>query len=154
MTKSSKLQFRAATLDDIATLRRFEQGVVVAERNFTDRLIQGDIQYYDMESLVSNESALMLIASDEGTDVGCGFARIEQDKAYFEPRTHAYLGCMYVDPNWRGQGIIQALIGELFDWAEERGVNAYKLDVFARNEGAIKAYEKLGFRAEMIEMVR
>ena len=40
---------RKATLNDIEILRRFEQGVISAERPFDPTLKKGDIFYYDLE---------------------------------------------------------------------------------------------------------
>jgi len=146
---------RAATLEDLPTLREFEQGVVDAERDFTSRLVDGEVNYYDLNHLIQSDKSKILVAIDEDDQlVACGYARLELDKAYFQPRPYAYLGFMYVVPAWRGRGVIQAVIDALLEWGREQGISTYKLDVFAGNQSAIRAYEKLGFVPEMMEMIR
>ena len=59
---------------------------------------------------------------------------------------------MYVAPEYRGQGIIQAIISQLLEWSRSQGVSDFYLDVYADNESAVRAYEKFGFEASVIEM--
>jgi ribosomal protein S18 acetylase RimI-like enzyme len=37
-------------------------------------------------------------------------------------------------------------------WARTMGVSDFYLDVYAQNQSAVKAYEKFGFKANLIEM--
>ena len=59
---------------------------------------------------------------------------------------------MYVEPSHRGQGIIQRIIEELLVWSRGEGVTDFFLDVYTGNESAVRAYEKFGFKAHMLEM--
>jgi RimJ/RimL family protein N-acetyltransferase len=59
---------------------------------------------------------------------------------------------MFVEPEYRGQGIIQEIIEGLLQWARSKGVTNFYLDVYGENEAAVKAYEKLGFRQNLVEM--
>ena len=150
------MKFRAASLADIEQLRQMEQAVVDAERPFNDDLKSGDQHYYDIEQLISNELSLLLIAETlvdgHSSITACGYADVRESKTYIDHDLHAYLGFMYVDPKHRGKGLIQELIAKLFEWAKLREANHFYLDVYADNTAAIKAYEKLGFKASMIEM--
>ena len=44
---------RKASLSDLETLRRFEQGVINAERPFDPTLKKDHIQYYDIETMIT-----------------------------------------------------------------------------------------------------
>lgn len=147
------MQIRQAIRADIENLKKFEQGVISAEREFASNLRAGQIHYYDLESLLSNESSVIMVAELNGRLAACGYARIEANKAYFSPNRYAYLGFMYVDPEYRGQGLILSIIESLFTWSKQQGISAFKLDVYAQNQAAIRAYEKLGFKAEMVQML-
>ncbi|XHR98302.1 GNAT family N-acetyltransferase [Mucilaginibacter sp. UC70_90] len=59
---------------------------------------------------------------------------------------------MYVLPAYRGMGVNQAIIEELKKWIVEQGLTEIRLEVYNDNIGAIKAYEKAGFKKRMIEM--
>ena len=50
-----------------------------------------------------------------------------------------------VDPNYRRQGIAEALIVQLVQQLKEKGNCCLTLEVRASNDAAIRLYEKLGF---------
>src|SRR5207237_735207 len=50
---------------------------------------------------------------------------------------------------WRGRGVGAALMRAAIDWAKGTGVvTRIELHAFARNDGAIRLYERLGFATE------
>ena len=148
----SAIRIRGATSGDIDAILSFEQGIVAAERPFNEQLKSGEIHYYDVADLIARDSSRVLVAEDSGRLVATGHASIKESLDYLKHQYHAYLGLMYVDPAYRGQGIIQAVIAELLEWCRSRGVTDFYLDVYAENESAVRAYEKFGFEASLIEM--
>lgn len=112
------------------------------------------MQYYDIEALIASDSSVLMVAEQSNALIGCGYARFECNKPYFTPREYAYLGFMFVAPQWRGQGVIQLIVAALLGWARNRGVTAFKLEVYHQNRSAQRAYEKLGFKAEMVSMLK
>jgi ribosomal-protein-alanine N-acetyltransferase len=52
-----------------------------------------------------------------------------------------------VDPDFRRRGIATALLEQLFALTGDSVQRGYTLEVRVSNEGAIKLYERLGFRA-------
>ena len=133
------------------TLLRFEQGVIEAERPM-DPTLDEDIHYYDLNGLITAPHIELLVAEKAGNLVGSGYARIESAKPYLKHNQHAYLGFMYVIPECRGQGINQLIIDQLKKWSAAQGMTEMRLDVYQPNHGAIRAYEKAGFRKHMIQM--
>src|ERR1700738_1163127 len=97
-TEFSETSFRTATSRDIDALRRFERGVVSAERAFDTTLRAGGIQYYDIEKMLLADHVRFVVAERGNELVGCGFARIDNAKTYLSHSQQAYLGLMYVDP--------------------------------------------------------
>lgn len=71
---------------------------------------------------------------------------------YLQHDYHAYLGFIYVAPEFRGKGISGRVIEELKKWARLQGIKEMRLEVYYQNISAIKAYEKFGFTRHMIEM--
>ena len=55
---------------------------------------------------------------------------------------------MWVDPDHRGLGIGRRLVAEVEAWGVSWGATNILLWVFAENEGAVRFYERLGFRTE------
>ena len=145
-------QIREATAADLPELLVFEQGVVEAERPYESRLKTDSVHYYDLAELIAQRESLVLVAENAGRLVGTGHTTLKRSLDQFEHERHAYLGLMYVEPSYRGQGIIQRIIEELLTWARGEGITDFFLDVYADNEPAVRAYEKFGFRRNMIEM--
>ena len=144
--------FRTATTQDIDALRQFEQGIVSAERAFDPTLKPGNIQYYDIESMVLADNGRFVIAERGSALIGCGFARIDAAKTYLSHSQQAYLGLMYVDPQYRGQSINGGIVECLKQWCRTKGVTELRLEVYSDNLVAVGAYEKAGFSKHMIEM--
>ncbi len=143
---------RKATLNDLETLIRFEQGVIEAERPFDSTLKKEFTHYYDLEEMIKLSSVEVVVAELDGEIVGSGYARIENSKPYLKHKQHVYLGFMYVDPNHRGKEINKKIIEALKDWASSQNIPELRLDVYAENASAIKAYEKAGFTKHMVAM--
>ena len=108
MKKNPNIKIRVATARDVDTILKFEQGVVAAERPFNDKLKSGEVHYYDVAALVADDSSMLLVAEDAEELIATGHASIKRSLDYLEHDYHAYLGLMYVDPAYRGRGIIQA----------------------------------------------
>lgn len=123
-----------------------------AERAFDPTLKPGRIQYYDIERMLLADNVRFVIAECGTVLVGCGFARIDGAKSYFNHFQQAYLGLMYVDPNYRGQSISGGIVEHLKSWCRSKGVSELRLEVYSDNAVAIGAYEKAGFARHIIEM--
>ncbi|MDQ1855667.1 GNAT family N-acetyltransferase [Chryseobacterium sp. WLY505] len=144
---------REATEQDLAILLEFEQGVVTAERPFNSTLIEGEIHYYDLKYLIQSPEATVIVAEENNEIIASGYALIKKAaKDYYQFKEYAYLGFMYVKPEHRGKGINKMITDELISWSKSRGMTEVRLDVYAQNESAIKAYEKAGFEPHLLTM--
>jgi len=143
---------RKATLDDLDTLLRFEQGVIHAERPVDPTLKSGLIHYYDIPAMIRASHICLVVAEINSRLIGCGYARIEEAKPYLQHRQKSYLGFMYVDPDHRGKGVNKLIIDVLKQWTISLNITEMRLEVYYDNTGAVKAYEKAGFTKHMIEM--
>jgi GNAT superfamily N-acetyltransferase len=149
---TAQVIIRKATQDDIHTLLVFEQGVISSERPYDPTLKNDPLTYYDLDAMINDPEVELVIGEFQGQLIGSGYARIENAKPYLKHEKHAYLGFMYVDPAWRGKGVNQLIVENLKQWAIAKGLTEMRLDVYFANLGAIKAYEKAGFKNHMIEM--
>jgi GNAT superfamily N-acetyltransferase len=148
----SQITIRQATPADLDTLLSFEQALIDFERPLDATIRSGEIHYYDLEKMIAAETVEIVVAESSGEIVGCGYARIEDSKPYLTHRQHAYLGFMYVVPAHRGKGVNRLIIETLKQWSNSKGVTYMRLEVFAGNPAAIKAYEKVGFASRLLEM--
>jgi GNAT superfamily N-acetyltransferase len=143
---------RKASMNDMATLLRFEQGVINAERPSDSTLKAGLIHYYDIPEMINAPHIELVVAELDNKVIGCGYARIENSKPYLRHKEYAYLGFMYVEPAQRGKGVNGKIINALKQWSIEQNITEMRLEVYYTNLTAIKAYEAAGFTKHMIEM--
>jgi GNAT superfamily N-acetyltransferase len=148
----SNITIRAALLADLPILKKFEQGIITTERPFNASLKPNDICYYDIGALIKNDNSVVMVAVDGDVIVGSGYARIKQSKAHLTHDYHAYLGFMFVAATHRGQGINQRVIEALIEWGKSKQMQDFYLEAYVQNTSALKAYEKLGFQASLVEM--
>lgn len=143
---------REANLKDLDVLHKFKQALVDAERPFDPTLKTGPLYYYDIAGLIAADHVGIFVAETGTEIIGCGYARIENSKPYLKHKQHAHLGFMYVVPHYRGKGINSMIIEVLKQWALQREIKEMRLEVYANNTAALKAYEKAGFAAHMLTM--
>jgi len=146
------ITIRSANLNDMGTLLEFEQQIIAAERPFDSELKNDPISYYNLEELILSAKVEVVIAEINNKIVGSGYAQIRKSKPYKKHNHHSYLGFMYVEPTFRGRGINKLILNSLKEWSISQEVFHFSLDVYADNHAAIKAYEKSGFKNNLIEM--
>ena len=148
----STFSVRAATLSDQPVLLEFEQGIVSAERPFDHTLKPDPISYYDVAELIQSDSAEVAVAEEAGRLIASGYARKQRARDYVAPEYLAFIGFLYVMPEWRGNGVNQAVLEHLFEWARTQDLPDVHLTVYPENHSAIRAYEKIGFQPYILEM--
>jgi len=147
-----EILIRKAELSDLETLLEFEQGIASFERPLDGTLKEGEIHYYDLAEMISAPDAEVLVAVAGNELVGSGHARIKNAQSYLKHQLYAYLGFMYVKPEHRGKGINNMIIDALKQWCIKKNISEMRLEVYQKNIQAIKAYEKAGFSANLLEM--
>ena len=147
-----KITVRKATLKDMDTLLRFEQGVINAERPFDNTLKSGHIQYYNLEEMITASHIELVVAELNNEIIGSGYARIEKAKHFVQHEHHAFLGFMFTVPEHRGKGVNLKIMEVLKDWAVKQNLHEFRLEVYADNLPAIKAYQKAGFSNDIVTM--
>lgn len=133
-----KIEIREATIEDLDTLKSFEQDVISYERQFASNLKNDPIEYYNLKDLMERDDTDLLVATSNGEIVGSGYSQIRISEHYRKPEQFAYLGFMYVMPQYRGKGINRKIIEQLLNKAKERKITEIQLDVYAENESALR----------------
>lgn len=146
------LTIRKAILKDLGCLLTLEQAVVEAERPYNSTIKSHNAIYYDLNHLLSEQCAHVVVAEVANEIIGTGYVQIRDSKMSLNHDQHAYLGFMYVAPEFRGLGINKLIMETLIQWAKNQGVVDFYLDVYHGNEAAINAYKKLGFSKSLVEM--
>ena len=146
------VEIRRAIETDIETLLVFEQEIIAVERPFDNTLKEGEIHYYDLIELIRAKRAEVLVAVVNNEIVGSGYAKILPAESFQKYTEYAYLGFMYVKPEFRGQGINQKILNGLIYWAKSQNLTEVRLEVYDKNTRAKNSYLKAGFKANLLEM--
>lgn len=143
---------RTAVIADLDMLLTYEQELINAERPFDPTIRSGSVNYYDLKQLILNKEAIVVVAETAGHIISVGYGIPKAARPYLDHAYYAYLGFMYTNPLYRGQGINKRIIQELKKWAYSKKLNEIRLTVYTDNLPAIAAYEKAGFKKHLIEM--
>ena len=83
----------------------------------------------------------MFVACEGDEAIGSAFALVDRARSQ-----SGRAGGMWVDPGWRRQGIGQALLQEVIDWARERDFERLTLWCVVGAVASSSLYRKMGFR--------
>ncbi|MEE9408192.1 MAG: GNAT family N-acetyltransferase [Polaribacter sp.] len=143
---------RIAKIEDLKILLEFEQGVIEAERPLDSFLGEGNLTYYNILELISNDNIHFIVAVLNNELVGSGYLRIENSAHYHKNPKHGYIGFIFVKPSFRGNRISNLVLDTLKNWAKEKSLKELRLDVYSNNSGALKSYERFGFTKSLVNM--
>jgi len=148
----NEISIRKALPDDLDQLLIFEQDLIKTERPFDPTLKADPISYYDLMAMLAAPHIEVVVAETDNRIIGSGYARIERSKPFLKHEKHAYLGFMYVLPEYRGKGLNKKIMDALKNWAVLQNISEFRLEVYYDNASAINAYEKFGFSKHILEM--
>jgi GNAT superfamily N-acetyltransferase len=105
-----------------------------------------DTKDFLLESLRS-QNAVVLVADMDGEIIAALMAWVRQasEIAILVPRTYLSVDNLVVDEGYRQQGIGQALMHSIHNWAQANGIKEVQLTVWDFNHNAMNFYRDLGY---------
>lgn len=86
----------------------------------------------------------------------CGLADVQEEAMppypMFIPSQIARIDNLVVADPYRRQGIARALLAEIRQWSEERGLKSIQLSVYSKNTDALACYEDAGFKPLLVKL--
>jgi GNAT superfamily N-acetyltransferase len=133
---------QSPTLWKVAKLKWHPDDVVqkMQDDYISDMLVQTSVPH------------ITLIAENNGIPLGFIHARTHKDTISGE--TCGTVPLLSVSPAAQGMGVGKMLIESAEIWAKGLGYRLLHLEVFANNSNAHNFYQKLGFEAETIQMIK
>src|SRR5258705_7883624 len=153
------LVVRRADRGDLPALRRPGALLIRVHHAFDERRFlapgpHSEEGYGRFLAAQQGDDVAVFVAERDGRVVGYVYAGIEP-RSWKELRDVAgFIHDVVVDEGVRGLGIGTRLLETAAEWLVARGVPRVMLWTAARNTGAQRLFERLGFRCTMIEMTR
>ncbi|QGA80393.1 GNAT family N-acetyltransferase [Candidatus Nanohalobium constans] len=94
---------------------------------------------------INQGNGFAVVAQEDQTVIGYAIGVTESAEEFRTTDTLAELETMYLQPQYRGQGIGSKLVQEFKDWAREKGADRLRVEASAENEDAIRFYQENGF---------
>jgi GNAT superfamily N-acetyltransferase len=136
------IRIESANPDDISVLSELLDSLFSIEQDFqpnTERQTKGLallLQHPD-------RACIRVARNEDGSLIGMVSAQLVISTAQGAPS--AWVEDMVVRDGWRGQGVGQALLDNLLDWARSRGATRAQLLVDIDNTPAVGYYDHLGW---------
>jgi ribosomal protein S18 acetylase RimI-like enzyme len=106
-------------------------------------------QTYIKERLDKNESVIFVaIVRDQGRNIPVGFTQLYPNYSSMRAHKNWTLNDLYVDNNYRKQGIGQLLIKAAMEFAKKDGALYVELSTAIDNFTAQRLYETIGFEKQ------
>ena len=101
-------------------------------------------------------SGKIFVAEVEKQIVGfvCLWLKVQSDELDEEPAEYAFISDLVILPAYRGRGLGRMLLQTAEEYARRHGATALKLEVLAKNEGALSLYQRHGFSAYQLLLVK
>jgi GNAT superfamily N-acetyltransferase len=103
------------------------------------------------KAIRSERKHLFLTAKIGNRIVGYSEAIIREFPVVLEPKTCLHISVVYVEEEFRKNGIGERLVKHMIKWGKRFSVKEINLNVHFKNPAA-KLYERLGFKTTRLEM--
>ncbi len=111
-----------------------------------------DLWRGSLEGVLGRFAAVFAAAID-GEPVGFVACRVRGVPAYFGGGLAGFISEVFVAEAFRRRGVARRLIDAAVAWCAEQGISRVELQVMRENHDAQEAYKKLGWVAELTQMV-
>ncbi|MCA9946469.1 MAG: GNAT family N-acetyltransferase [Anaerolineales bacterium] len=144
------------TAADIDTIVRFSDTLFREDAGTRDKTVnvgwarENGRSYFS--EFVTKNGRCCWLAEVEGQAVGYLAGYISEASDYRLVKT-AELESMYVNADYRGQGVGTALATHFIQWTQTQGAKAITVTAYAANQTAINFYQTLGFQPKQLTLV-
>lgn len=151
------MAIRLAKTSDIPTIERFLEQILAVHHEARPDLFKEKGKKYDaagLEELMASDHKAIFVYEDEaGQVLGHLFVTLDQaDETIFHTHKTLFIDDLCVDEAARGQHIGQQLLDFARQYAKEQGCYNLTLHVWNDNQGALRFYEREGFKPQYTAM--
>lgn len=148
---------RQATDKDLDDIIRMGAQLQDESRDYEPHLLfDTQKSYYRYKEELNNSQARIIVAeTDDGKLAGYQYSYIQLLDYLEKDNRECVLEALYVEPEYRGNGIATLLIEESERWAGSvMGVERIKTGIYAGNHASEALHDKKGFRPYYSEYIK
>ncbi len=136
---------RKANYNDVKILNNFLTLLIQDERQYDLGIDENFIVTNMYENYIEDSNKLIAVAEENNEIIGYLYGIIKpKDNTY--QYIIAKLDALYVDNNYRNQGIATSLIEYFKKWAISKNAHKIEVNVWSNNIKAKRLYEKANFK--------
>ncbi len=121
--------------------------------NYFTRSVDASRNFHQfLNSLLTDEKALLIVAKTNNTIVGYSIAKLAELPPVFELKRYVHLYDMAVSMPYRRMGIGSMMMENIEQWAAENGVYHIQLQVSVMNKAGCSFWKKKGFTEYLLQM--
>jgi ribosomal protein S18 acetylase RimI-like enzyme len=142
-------ELRVAETDDLEIIQDLSVKLSEKEAEEFDPTIDPEWNKTDeateyFQEKINGETGFALVVEDNQEVVGYAVGGIREAESYRHDLDIAELESMYVEPEYRSQGIGTEFVEEFEQWASEHDADRMRIEVTSQNEKGINFYEEQG----------
>lgn len=145
---------KAATKDAIGILGLMKQLIDLHHR--LDSYYKNFFQYRNLrdyiDEAIKNRDKILLVAEEDNAILGYIIGVVEDAPFYATEDKIGVIADATVAEQYRKQGVLRLLFNEAIVWFNQKRIKRIELSVDARNEAAVAAWKKLGFKDYKLRM--
>ena len=96
---------------------------------------------------------VVLVAVTQDNDVAA-FIHLRSAVDYYTERRHGHVADIVVAERYEGRGLARTLLAAAEDWCRGKGYEWLSIGVFEENTRAASLYERMGFRRDIVRMLK
>ena len=108
----------------------------------------------EMIEKIRDSNCRLTVAEIDGQLIGFCYSYISHKPKYFKLEKFGFVGDLYVEPEYRRQGVGRMLVNDTLGFLSRRKVRQIELLVAVKNTNTIKFWESLGFSHLLTWMYR
>jgi GNAT superfamily N-acetyltransferase len=106
------------------------------------------------EGLTAPAADQTVLVAEDAARKPLGFVHLHGATDFHTGERHGHVSDIVVAPDAEGRGVGAALMAAAEDWARGNGFRLLSLHVFGANARARALYERLGYRLDIVKMVK
>ncbi len=119
-------------------------------RDVMDRAVTDSID----GALTAPQPDQTVLVAEDAAHQPLGFVHLHAATDFHTGERHGHVSDIVVAPAAEGRGVGAALMAAAETWARERGFRLLSLHVFDANVRAQALYERLGYRRDIVKMIK